>query len=167
MVVSTSHGGQFSATFLFFFVFCVCVICVCFSTFCDLYTYISLWNRGKNKLAVAQRRIQTLFWRNFPEVMRRKAEVALLQKHGLNDANPDCLIVLVCQGPLNGVTGFLEISRFPCNCLRIHSFFLGPFWSLSTVTWWGPCLLDDVTCLLENTCLQLFVCQGNCQDAVR
>lgn len=110
--------------FFFVFVFCVCVICVCFSPFCDLYTYISPWNSGKNKLAVAQRRIQTLFWRDFPEVMRRKAEVALLQKHGLNDANPDCLIVLVCQGPLNGVTGFLEISRFPCNCLRIHSFFL-------------------------------------------
>lgn len=118
-------GAVFGHVSVFFFcVFCVCVICVCFSPFCDLYTYISPWNSGKNKLAVAQRRIQTLFWRDFLEVMRRKAEVALLQKHGLNDANPDCLIVLVCQGPLNGVTGFLEISRFPCNCLRIHSFFL-------------------------------------------
>ena len=87
------------SVFFFLFVFLrLSVICVCFSPFCDLYTYISLWNSGKSKLAVAQRRIQTLFWRDFLEVMRRKAEVALLQKHGLNDANPDCLIVLVCQG---------------------------------------------------------------------
>ena len=58
-------GAVFGHVSVFCFCFCflrLSVIYVCFSTFCDLYTYISPWNSGKNKLAVAQRRIQTLFW---------------------------------------------------------------------------------------------------------